>query len=95
MSSIRVWVEYKLQQLSSVKLHGLYSNKVIDFFKKNKDIRTNYPRLTKEQLMNKKVMLNQNCHVKSQVQPFYYALSIKADDIKKEVEEIKSLFEKI
>lgn len=33
--------------------------------------------------MNKKVMLNQNCHVKSQVQPFYYALSIKADDIKK------------
>ena len=95
LSSIRVWVEYKLQQLSSVKLHGLYSNKVIDFFKKNKDIRTNYPRLTKEQLMNKKVMLNQNCHVKSQVQPFYYALSIKADDIKKEVEEIKSLFEKI
>lgn len=95
LTSIRVWVEYKLQQLSLVTLHGLYSNKVNDFFKENKDIRISYPRLTKEQLMNKKVMLNQNCHVKSQVQPFYYALSIKADDIKKEVEEIKSLFEKI
>lgn len=95
LTSIRVWVEYKLQQLSSVRLHGLYSNKVNKFFKKNKGIRTNYPRLTKEQLMNKKVMLNQNCHGKSQVQPFYYALSIKADDIKKEVEEIKSLFGKI
>lgn len=94
LASIRVWVEYKLQQLSSVNLHGLYSNKVNNFFKKNKDIRTNYPHLTKEQLMNKKVMLNQNCHVKSQVQPFYYALSIKADDIKKEIEDIKLVFEK-
>lgn len=95
LTSIRVWVEYKLQQLSTVSLQGLYSNKLNKFFKKNKDIRTNYPRLTKEQLMNKKVMLNQNCHVKSQVQPFYYALSIKADDIKKEIEDIKLVFEKI
>ena len=95
LTSIRVWVEYKLQDLSSVRLHGTYSNKVNEFFKENKDIRNSYPRLTKEQLMNKKVMLNQNCHTKSQIKPFYYALSIKVDDVVKEIKEIKSIFEKI
>ena len=42
--------------------------------------------------MNKIVMLNQNNHVKSQVQPFYYALSVKTDDIKKEIDELKIIF---
>lgn len=81
LASIRVWIEYKLQDISSVKLEGLFSNKINTFFKKNIDIQNSYPHLTKECLMNKKVMLNQNCHIKSQVQPFYYALSIKTDDI--------------
>lgn len=45
-------------------------------------------------LINKKVMLNQNCHVNSQVYPFYYALSVKTDDILKEIKEIKHAFEK-
>lgn len=92
LTSIRVWIEYKLNEISSVRLHGSYTKKVNEFFKRNNDIHISYPNITKEQLMNKKVMLNQNCHVKSQVQPFYYALSIKVDDIKKEIEELQSIF---
>lgn len=95
LTAIRVWVEYKLQKISCVKLNGLYSNKVNCFFKKNKEIQLEYPKLTREKLMNKKVLLNQNCHIKSQIQPFYYALSVKSDDIKREVEEIKTMFQKI
>lgn len=93
--SIRVWIEYKMQEISSVKLHGLLSNKITMFFKKNANIRDRYPHLTKVKLMNKKVMLNQNCHKQSQVQPFYYALSVKTDDILREIEEIKEAFNSI
>lgn len=94
LTAIRIWVEFKLQELSCVKLYGLYANKVNNFFKRNNDIQQNYPNLIKEKLMNKKVMLNQNCHINSQIQPFYYALSVKLDDIKREIEEIKIMFQK-
>lgn len=99
LTSIRVWIEYKLHEISTVPLCVGNNNKgrgityiINEFFRKNKNIRNNYPNLFKEQLMNKKVMLNQNCHTKSQIQPFYYALSVKVDDIKKEVEELKLIF---
>lgn len=92
MTSIRVWIEYKLASISCSELKGTFSEKVNKFFNENKNIQERYPKLTKEQLMSKKVMLNQNCHLKSQVMPFYYVLSTKADDVKKEIEDIKSMF---
>lgn len=92
--SIRVWIEYKLATLSAVPLEDTYFKKVDKFFKNNQNVLKGYPNLKRDLLINKKVMLNQNCHVNSQVYPFYYALSVKTDDILKEIKEIKHAFEK-
>lgn len=92
--SIRVWIEYKLATLSAVPLEDTYFKKVDKFFKNNQNVLKGYPNLKRDLLVNKKVMLNQNCHANSQVYPFYYALSVKTDDILKEIKEIKHAFEK-
>lgn len=92
LTAMRVWVEYKILHISKVKLNGTYTRKINQFFKNNQSINSSYPKLTKENLLSKKVMLNQNCHLNSQVQPFYYALSVKSDDIIREVKELKSAF---
>lgn len=92
--SIRVWIEYKLATLSAVPLEDTYFKKVDKFFKNNQNVLKGYPNLKRDLLINKKVMLNQNCHANSQVYPFYYALSVKTDDILKEIKEIKHAFEK-
>lgn len=92
--SIRVWIEYKLATLSAVPLEDTYFKKVDKFFKNNQKVLKGYPNLKRDLLINKKVMLNQNCHANSQVYAFYYALSVKTDDILKEIKEIKQAFEK-
>lgn len=92
--SIRVWIEYKLATLSAVPLEDTYFKKVDKFFKNNQNVLKGSPNLKRDLLVNKKVMLNQNCHANSQVYPFYYALSVKTDDILKEIKEIKHAFEK-
>lgn len=92
--SIRVWIEYKLATLSAVPLEDTYFKKVDKFFKNNQNVLKGYPNLKRDLLVNKKVMLNQNCHANSQVYPFYYALSVKTDDILKEIKEIRHAFEK-
>lgn len=96
LTAIRVWIEYKLYKISKVPLKSNnigISEVISDFFKKNTNIKQLYPNLSREKLMNKKVMLNQNCHVRSQVQPFYYALSVKTDDIINDIKELKLVFE--
>lgn len=50
------------------------------------------PNITKEYLMSKKVMLNQQVHSKSQKMPFYYSLNLTFDDISKEILDIKGHF---
>lgn len=48
---------------------------------------------SKEELMSKKVMLNQNAHYYSQVLPFAYAMNVSFDDLRDEIMEIKNLFD--
>ena len=90
LTAIRVWIEYKLAFATHNKLTGTLGHKLNSFLKKNyRDI---FPNLTKEGLMSKKVMLNQNCHVKSQKTPFYFALSLTIDEIRSEISEIREMF---
>lgn len=45
-----------------------------------------------ESITSKKVMLNQNLHYYSQVQPFAYAMNISFDDLTREINELKAIF---
>ena len=92
LTAIRIWIEYKLCNSTSLCLKRKFGEKVATYFKNKDKITIQYPNLTREMLMSKKVMLNQNCHQNSQMQPFYYALSLKSDDIVSEIEEIKLAF---
>lgn len=92
LTAIRIWIEYKLCSSTSLCLNHTFGEKVTTYFSNEDKFTIQYPDLTREMLMSKKVMLNQNCHKHSQIQPFYYALSLKSDDIVSEIEEIKSAF---
>ena len=48
--------------------------------------------ISREDLMSKKVMLNQHAHFYGQVMPFAYAVNLSFDDLQKEIDELKSLF---
>lgn len=49
--------------------------------------------ITRDVLMSKKVMLNQNIHYYSQIMPFAYAINLSLDDLKREIIELRGLFE--
>lgn len=100
--AIRVWVEKKLYEtIDSTDL-----NKQKDYFKqhtlesrisyimsKNGNIKINDKCITREQLMCKKVMLNQGIHFNSQIAPFSYAINLSLDDLEKEINNIKDLLD--
>lgn len=48
--------------------------------------------ISKEEIMSKKVLLNQNAHYYSQIMPFAYAINLSLDDVNKEILEIKNIF---
>lgn len=50
--------------------------------------------INKEELLCKKVMLNQNAHYYSQIMPFAFAINLSLDDVDKEIKEVKLLFHK-
>ena len=49
--------------------------------------------IRREDILSKKVMLNQNAHYYSQIMPFAYAINLSIDDIDREIKEIKEIFE--
>ena len=94
LMALRVWIEKEFVK-NTDDLAGLlnveqFSSKVNYIFKNNHWTGSN--RVTKRYLMSKKVMLNQNDHVKSQKEPFYFALSLSLDDILNEIMDIKNHF---
>lgn len=48
--------------------------------------------ISKEYLMSKKTMLNQSSHFKAQSAPFDFVINLSIDDVRKEIEDIKSHF---
>lgn len=92
-AAIRAWIEKQFfdNLNGDLNLSGkLFGDKVRYVFKDNRW--TGSPKVTKEYLMSKKVMLNQQVHSDSQKVPFYYSLNLTFDDITKEIVDIKNHF---
>ena len=92
-AAIRAWIEKQFYDNlnGDVNLTGkLFGDKVRYVFDGNRW--NGSSKVTKEYLMSKKVMLNQQVHSKSQKMPFYYSLNLTFDDITKEIIDIKNHF---
>jgi hypothetical protein len=98
--ALRVWLEKELFGLipatdSATISAFLQSDSISEKIDKLTSSPTNYLRakgIEKEDLMSKKVMLNQNAHYYSQIMPFAYAMNLSFDDLGREISELKSLF---
>ena len=98
LMGIRVYVEKKFFEIDSTVAASLTS--VEQFGDKLKEVQNHYlsnavrkyPHFDMEILKRMKVMLNQNDHYKSQIQPYYYAMNISLDDLADEIEEIRKMF---
>lgn len=92
-AAIRAWIEKQFYDNlnGDANLTGkLFGEKVRYVFSGNRW--TGSTKVTKEYLMSKKVMLNQQVHSKSQKMPFYFSLNLTFDDITKEIIDIKNHF---
>lgn len=94
LAALRVWIEKQLYDNTDDK-EGLKEKKYLAAkisFILDENHWTGSKKISKEFLMSKKVLLNQNDHATSQKEPFYYALSISMDEIQNELVEIKNHF---
>lgn len=92
-AALRIWIEKQFYDLSNndKSLHEKeFGLKIKYMFEGGRW--TGSPKVTKEYLMSKKVMLNQHIHQKSQEMPFYFALNLSLDDVAKEIIDIKEHF---
>lgn len=93
ITALRVWLEKKMKDSFNGDFSGI--NELfpkIEHFFKHRSLWKNDLKIEQCDLVRKKVLLNQNDHYKSQIIPFHYALSISYDDISKDIEQIKNLF---
>lgn len=102
--AIRVWLEKKMHDL----IPSSDSRRQNDFISSDQTIQEKISNLRDiqkygtdlfaindiepELITSRKVMLNQNLHYYSQVQPFAYAMNISFDDLEKEINELKGIF---
>lgn len=93
LAALRVWLEKQMLD----NLNGDFGDinelfPKIKYFFENKNLWINDLDIEREDLIRKKVLLNQNSHYKSQIIPFHYALSISSDDLSAELLELKEIF---
>ena len=93
ITSMRVWIEKQIFD----NFNGSFNGKKelmekLEYFFAHREMWKYQLNITKEDIARKKVLLNQNSHYKSQIIPFYYALSISWDDIIDELYELKEKF---
>lgn len=101
IAAIRVWIEKEIRSLLSHSAtllaefdtkHTLVS-KITVLLRRDGTTSASIPAyLNREQLMGKKVMLNQGIHYQSQVMPFAYALNISLQELNTEILAIKNMF---
>lgn len=92
-AALRIWIEKQFYDITNndSSLHGKeFGPKIKYMFEGGRW--NGSPKVTKEYLMSKKVMLNQHIHQKSQEMPFYFALNLSLDDVAKEIVDIKEHF---
>lgn len=92
LTALRVWIEKQMKDNfkgSFLGINQLFLK--INHYFNHKDMWINNLDIEREDLMRKKVLLNQNNHYKSQIIPFHYALSISCDDMANELLELKEI----
>ena len=98
--SIRLWIEKQLylkiendekNKQKFLKSHTL-EQRVSIVYPRTKNMTLENNKITREQIMSKKVMLNQGIHYNSQIAPFAYAINLSLDDLNKEINSIKQMF---
>lgn len=94
-AALRIWIEkqFYLITKNDVLLYDKEFSQKIDYIFKNGKW-TGSPKVTKEFLMSKKVMLNQHIHQTSQEMPFYFSLNLSLDDVINEIKDIKGHFKR-
>lgn len=99
LCALRVWLERKLYEvipqtspMKNIFLEKKTINEKIDIICPNNGSNPYGVSFSREELMVKKVMLNQGVHYHSQVMPMAYAINLSLDQLEKEINEIKSLF---
>lgn len=98
--AIRVWIEKqlflvakKIKDYDYIKKQESKTTKdKIEIMEKDSKLASNFPSFNKKEFLMKKVMLNQNSHIQSQIIPFNFAMNISLDDVSSEIENIKKLF---
>lgn len=92
LTALRVWIEKQMKDNFKDSFAGIKQLfPKIDYYFNHKDKWISDLNIEREDLMRKKVLLNQNDHYKSQIIPFHYALSISCDDIATELLELKEI----
>ena len=92
MTALRVWIEKQMKDNFNGSFSGIKQLfPKIDYYFKHKEMWISDLNIEREDLIRKKVLLNQNDHYKSQIIPFHYALAISCDDITSEILEIKNI----
>ena len=92
LTALRVWIEKQMKDNfkgSFLGINQLFLK--INHYFNHKDMWINNLDIEREDLVRKKVLLNQNDHYKSQIIPFHYALSISCDDMANELLELKQI----
>ena len=92
LTALRVWIEKQMKDNFKGSFSGINQlfPKINHYFN-HKDMWINNLDIEREDLVRKKVLLNQNDHYKSQIIPFHYALSISCDDMANELLELKQI----
>ena len=92
LTALRVWIEKQMKDNFKGSFSGINQLFLkINHYFNHKDMWINNLDIKREDLMRKKVLLNQNNHYKSQIIPFHYALSISCDDMANELLELKQI----
>ncbi len=100
IAALRVWIEFKIYGIIKKKKSELISrfenqrtlSQKIDLIMPTDGSNPfNITKFTREDLMCKKVMLNQGIHYKSQIAPFAYAINISFDQLSEEIKDIKKM----
>lgn len=101
MSALRIWLEKQIYDLlpnNEIKRAYLskksISDKVNLVFPRDGSNPYNISGFTREDIMSKKVMLNQCVHYYSQISPMAYAINLSFDQISNEINEFRNMFGK-
>ena len=99
--ALRVWIEYRLfklitdknkdKQASFLKERDL-NGKINIIFPRDESNPFSITKFSRDDLMSKKVMLNQGSHYFSQVMPMAYSINISFDQLSEEIVEFRRLF---